>query len=106
MLAGVTSPIDLAEFDISVADPMAARFFPPAAYASEAFHRFEQEAIWLREWICVGRLEEIARPGDYFSMTIADEPLLIVRADEHEVVAMSAVCRHRGMFVAEGTGHC
>jgi phenylpropionate dioxygenase-like ring-hydroxylating dioxygenase large terminal subunit len=99
-------PIELDEFEASVADPMAATFFPPAAYTSEEFHRFELEAIWLREWICVGRLEEIPEPGDYFAITIADEPLLIVRASEDEVVAMSAVCRHRGMLVAEGKGNC
>jgi phenylpropionate dioxygenase-like ring-hydroxylating dioxygenase large terminal subunit len=90
-------PIDLEQFDASVADPMAATFFPPAAYSSEAFHRFELEAIWLKEWVCVGRLEEIPEAGDYFAITIADEPLLVVRAAEDEVVAMSAVCRHRGM---------
>jgi phenylpropionate dioxygenase-like ring-hydroxylating dioxygenase large terminal subunit len=102
----LTSPIDLEEFEASVADPMAATFFPPRAYTSDSFHRFELEAIWSREWVCVGRLEEIAAPGDYFAITIAEEPLLIVRASEDEVAAMSAVCRHRGMLVAEGTGNC
>ena len=81
----LASPIDLEEFEASVADPMAATFFPPRAYTSEAFYRFELEAIWSREWVCVGRLEEIAAPGDYFAITIAEEPLLIVRASEDEV---------------------
>ena len=99
-------PIDLDEFVESVADPMAARFFPPAAYTAEDFYRFELQAIWEREWVCVGRLEEIAAPGDYFAITVAEEPLLIVRAEEDEVVALSAVCRHRGMIVAEGKGNC
>jgi phenylpropionate dioxygenase-like ring-hydroxylating dioxygenase large terminal subunit len=99
-------PIPLDEFDVSVADPMAARFFPPGAYTTEAFHRFELEAVWMREWICVGRLEEIPHVGDWFSITVAEEPLLVVRAAEDEVVAMSAVCRHRGMVIAEGAGNC
>jgi phenylpropionate dioxygenase-like ring-hydroxylating dioxygenase large terminal subunit len=104
--AAAVSPIDLEEFEASVADPMAARFFPPAAYTSEAFYRFEIEAVWAREWICVGRLEEIPEPGDYFAITVAEEPLLIVRVAPDEVAAMSAVCRHRGMLVAEGKGNC
>lgn len=99
-------PIDLEEFADSVSDPMAARFFPPAVYSAEDFYRFELAAIWEREWVCVGRLEEIAAPGDYFAATIAEEPMLIVRASEQEVVALSAVCRHRGMLVAEGKGNC
>jgi phenylpropionate dioxygenase-like ring-hydroxylating dioxygenase large terminal subunit len=102
----VACPIDLAEFEESVAEPMAARFFPPAAYKSEEFYRFELEAIWEHEWICVGRLEEVARPGDYFAIDVLREPLLIVRASEDDVVALSAVCRHRGMLVAEGRGNC
>ena len=101
-----TSPIPLDEFELSISDPLAARFLPPDAYTSEDFFRFEVEAIWDREWLCVGRLEEISEPGDYFSVDIANEPLLIVRADEDEVVALSAVCRHRGMIVAEGKGNC
>src|SRR5437773_11839935 len=100
------SPIPLHEFDASVEDPLAARFLPPRAYTSEDFYRFELSAIWDREWLCVGRLEEIPEPGDYFGISIADEPLLVVRAGEDEVAAMSAVCRHRGRIVAEGTGHC
>jgi phenylpropionate dioxygenase-like ring-hydroxylating dioxygenase large terminal subunit len=53
-----------------------------------------------------GRLEEIPEPGDYFSIELAGEPLLIVRGKDDEVSAMTAVCRHRGMLVAEGRGHC
>jgi phenylpropionate dioxygenase-like ring-hydroxylating dioxygenase large terminal subunit len=99
-------PIELAEFEESVADPMAARFFPPDAYVAEDFYRFELAAVWEREWLCVGRLEEIPTPGDYFAIELLGEPLLIVRAAEDEVVALSAVCRHRGMIVAEGNGNC
>lgn len=100
------SPINLGEFEESVSDPLAARFFPPAAYVSEQFYEFELRAVWEREWLCVGRLEEIRTPGDYFAITVAQEPILVVRASEEDVVAMSAVCRHRGMLVAEGSGNC
>lgn len=100
------SPLNLADFEEGLADPMAARFFPPEAYTSEEFYKFELAAVWEREWLSVGRLEEIPNPGDYFQMTVAEEPLLIVRASEDEVIAMSAVCRHRGMLVAEGSGNC
>ena len=100
------SPIPLEEFAESLEDGLAARFLPPEAYTSEDFYRFELAAIWDREWLCVGRLEEIPEPGDWFGITVANEPLLVVRVDEDEVAAMSAVCRHRGMIVAEGKGTC
>ncbi|MDW5594119.1 Rieske 2Fe-2S domain-containing protein [Conexibacter stalactiti] len=98
------SPIPLHELELSLADPLQPLFFPPEAYSSPAFHAFEQEAIWRREWVLAGRLEEIPSPGDYFSIEVAGEPLLVVRGDDGEVTAMSAVCRHRGMLVAEGRG--
>jgi phenylpropionate dioxygenase-like ring-hydroxylating dioxygenase large terminal subunit len=100
------SPLPLDSFDLSIEDPMAARFLPPAAYTSEEFFRFELEAIWEREWICVGRLEEVPNTGDYFTTTIANEPLIVSRVSEDEVAVMSAVCRHRGMIVADGKGNC
>jgi phenylpropionate dioxygenase-like ring-hydroxylating dioxygenase large terminal subunit len=102
----LASSIPLEQFDLSIDDPLAARFLPPEAYTSEEFFRFELQAIWEREWLCVGRLEEIPDPGDYFSIEAAGEPLLIVRISEDEVAAMTAVCRHRGMLVAQGSGNC
>ncbi|HST42568.1 MAG TPA: aromatic ring-hydroxylating dioxygenase subunit alpha [Conexibacter sp.] len=100
------SPIPLRELELSLADPSQPLFLPPQAYTSPEFHAFEQEAVWRREWVMAGRAEEIPRPGDYFSFEVAGEPLLVVRGDDGEVTAMSAVCRHRGMLVAEGRGRC
>lgn len=100
------SPIPLSRFDASVADAPNCRFFPAEAYTSGEFYEFELAAIWQREWIAVGRAEEIPRKGDYFSVRIGTEPLLLVRAAPDEVIAVSPICRHRGMLVAEGSGHC
>lgn len=99
-------PLSLEELKASIVDPSRPLFFPPAAYTSAAFHEFELESVWRREWMMAGRLEEIPAPGDYFSIELAGEPLVVVRGEGGEVNAMSAVCRHRGMLVAEGRGHC
>lgn len=100
------SPLPLEELEASISDPSHPTFLPPEAYSSPAFHEFELEAIWRREWLMAGRMEEIPAPGDYFAIELAGEPLLIVHGDDGEVVAMSAVCRHRAMRLAEGRGHC
>lgn len=99
-------PIPLERFDASARGPESCDFLPPEAYTSAAFYEFELGAIWSREWIAVGRVEEIPRVGDYFSVMIGREPVLVARASETEIVAMSPVCRHRGMLVAEGSGNC
>lgn len=103
---GIHSPIPLPEFASSVRGTSNSHFFPPSAYTSPEFHAFELAAVWRKEWIAVGRGEEIPNPGDYFTVTIGDEPLIVIRQDDGSVHAMSAVCRHRAMVLAEGAGHC
>ena len=78
---------------------------PPALYTSEEVLDFERDAIYAREWLCVGRAERIPEPGDWFTMNIAREPIIVVRDKEGDVRAMSAVCQHRAMQVCEGEGN-
>ena len=78
---------------------------PPALYTSEEVLEFERDAIYAREWLCVGRAERIPEPGDWFTVTIAHEPIIVVRDKEGDVRAMSAVCQHRAMQVCEGEGN-
>ena len=43
-------------------------------------------------------------PGDYFTCTVADEPLVVTRGDDGAMHAFSNVCRHRAGPVARGRG--
>jgi len=70
---------------------------PPQLYFDADFHRFEMEAVFGGEWLCVGRQEQIPEAGDYLAVTRAGEPLIVVRAADGSIRAMSAVCQHRGM---------
>ena len=96
----------LASFDDSVGPVSEARLLPPVLYASPEFYEFERRAIFQREWLCVGRADQLPDPGDFRCITIADEPLIAARDSDGEVRVLSAVCRHRGMVVAEGSGNC
>jgi phenylpropionate dioxygenase-like ring-hydroxylating dioxygenase large terminal subunit len=82
-----------------------ANTLPPLCYTDAAFYEFEKEAVFNHEWLCVGRASWVAKPGDYFSTEIIGEPLLIARNTKNEIKAMSAVCQHRAMLVAEGAGN-
>jgi choline monooxygenase len=53
----------------------------------------------------VGHTEQIRLPGDFFTCTVAGEPVVVARAEDGEVRAFSAVCRHRAGPVAHGAGH-
>ena len=72
-----------------------AGILPADAYVSESFWEFEKHAIFGREWLCIGHVNEVPTPGDYLPVTVMDEPMLIVR-DGDQIRVLSAVCRHRG----------
>ena len=87
--------------DRPVNHPAGARVLPREAYMSPAFHEFELDAVFRRSWLCVGRVQQLRKPGDYMATTLLGEALLIVRGDDGEIRAMSALCRHRGHALAE-----
>ena len=75
---------------------------PPACYTSEDFLELEKEEIFRKEWICLGRVDEVPKPGDYFATELIDEPLIVVRGQDKKVRVLSNVCRHRSSVIAEG----
>ncbi|HXW96797.1 MAG TPA: aromatic ring-hydroxylating dioxygenase subunit alpha [Gemmatimonadales bacterium] len=75
---------------------------PRESYLSpEAFGR-EKDRIFVREWVCVGRQEEVPSPGDYLLLEIAGESILLLRTREGTLAAHYNVCRHRGSQLALG----
>ena len=82
-----------------------AETLPPACYTDAAFYEFEKEALFNHEWLCVGREDWVKEPGDYFTTQIIGEPIVVARARDGVVRAMSSVCQHRAMLVAEGKGN-
>ena len=81
------------------------RTLPPACYTSEAFLELEREEIFRKEWVCLGRVEEVPNPGDYLTTELIDEPLIVVRGQDKKVRVLSNVCRHRSSVILEGTGN-
>jgi phenylpropionate dioxygenase-like ring-hydroxylating dioxygenase large terminal subunit len=104
--AGHRCPIPVEEFETSVGDLHNALTLPPECYTSAAFWEFEKEAIFFHEWLCLGRADQIPNPGDYFTITIANEPLIVVRDQGGDISVLSAVCRHRGTVIADDAGNC
>jgi phenylpropionate dioxygenase-like ring-hydroxylating dioxygenase large terminal subunit len=93
-----------AGMESSVLDVNRACMLPPACYTDPEFFQFELGAIFSKEWLCVGREAWIRTPGEYFTADQAGERVIIVRQQDGSVAALSAVCQHRAMLVAEGRG--
>jgi choline monooxygenase len=83
-----------------------AETLPARCYTDPAYLELEIKHIFHRTWQLVGRLDQVARPGSYFTAEVAGEPVLIVRDQRGELRGFHNVCRHRASLLAEGAGQC
>ncbi|MCA3488150.1 MAG: Rieske 2Fe-2S domain-containing protein [Rhodobacter sp.] len=94
-----------AELRANVALPFGqAVAMPKSVYTSPEFAALEQRHIFARDWLCAGRADALRAPGDYLTMDISGEPILVLRDQDGIVRAMSNVCRHRMSTLLEGRG--
>lgn len=78
---------------------------PPRAYTDPAVFEREVEAIFAQEWVCVARAEQIADVGDYVCVDLVDQPLVLTRAEDGTIHALSRICLHRAMPLVHGSGN-
>jgi len=78
---------------------------PGPIYWDPAIFQREMERLFFRNWLCIGREEQLAHEGDFLVRTIGPESLLFVRSSAGRVQGFYNVCRHRGtQLVTEGAG--
>lgn len=82
-----------------------AQTLPADWYTDAKILEQEKGKIFARTWQLVGRAEQVAAPGDYFTATVADEPLIVARGADGNLRAFSNVCRHRAGPVATNCGN-
>ena len=86
----------MTEFLESIEKSAMSLTLPSEWYLSETIFALEKEHIFLQDWVCVGRDEEIAKVGDHKVLSLFGESILLLRNNEHELRAFYNVCRHRG----------
>ncbi|MFY9970676.1 MAG: aromatic ring-hydroxylating dioxygenase subunit alpha [Roseiarcus sp.] len=69
---------------------------PRRFYGDPVFHELDLENLWRREWLFAGHDCEIPMPGDYFTLQLGDDPIVVVRGRDGSVRAFHNTCRHRG----------
>jgi len=87
-------------------DPDIARAWtlPAVLYTDASVLAVEKEKIFSRTWQVVGHADQVANPGDYFTIELVGEPLVIVRGTDARLRGFYNVCRHRAGPPAEGCG--
>lgn len=82
-----------------------ARAMPALYYTSPAFLNAEIDEVFRRDWMCIGHVGELAKPGEFFTTDLLGEQLLATHGNDGVIRVLSNVCRHRGNRVAEGRGN-
>jgi len=81
--------------------PLAEAFTIPAPwYIDPAILHREQQQVFGGTWQAIGRIDQVANPGEFFTTELAGEPILTVRDADGKLRAFYNVCRHHAAAVA------
>jgi phenylpropionate dioxygenase-like ring-hydroxylating dioxygenase large terminal subunit len=81
----------------------AASTIPAAWYLDERIAKLELDRVFGRNWIAVGRADQVSAAGQFFTVDLAGEPLVVVRGNDGGLRAFFNVCRHHAAAVATAT---
>jgi len=68
-------------------------------YSDPAVYQTDLQTVWRRGWLFAGHSCEISKPGDYFTLELDADSILVIRDDERRAQALHNVCRHRGSLI-------
>src|SRR5512143_1095701 len=68
-------------------------------YTDPAIFTLEMERIHERVWIYCGHESQVPQPGDYYTVQIGRQPMVMVRAKDGAVHVLYNRCPHRGAML-------
>ena len=95
------APLDLDAIEAVAAEFGNSRTLPADAYRSADVFAWERETIFESGWVCVGRTDDLALPGQLRAIDHGGESVLLARDQDGTLRAFSNVCRHRGHILVE-----
>jgi Rieske 2Fe-2S family protein len=82
------------------------RSLPGDFYSGEEIYRLDVARVWRTGWLFAGHACEIPQPGDFFTIEVDTDPIVVVRGDGGAIHALHNICRHRGSLICtEPSGH-
>ena len=69
---------------------------PQPFYNDERLFQIDMQEIFHKEWLIAGMTCEIPAKGNFLTLQVGDNPILVIRGAEGAVHAFHNVCRHRG----------
>jgi len=75
-------------------------------YVDEEIFALEMAHLFANTWVYVGHASQVPKPGDYFTTTVGDQPVVMVRHTDGGIKLLHNRCAHKGVQVApEGCGN-
>ena len=89
------------------ADPLEKAYTIPAPwYFDTRVAQLERDSVFRANWQVVGRLDQVQEPGQFFTIEVNAEPLLIARGDDGKLRGFYNVCRHHAAAVEPQAAGC
>lgn len=75
-------------------------------FVNDEVFELEMEHLFANTWVYVGHGSQIPNPGDFYTTTVGDQPVVMVRDNDNTVKVIHNRCPHKGVEVApEGCGN-
>src|SRR5690554_1907390 len=79
------------------ADPTTGRYRGDRrAFTDEQLFELEMKYIFEGNWVFLAHESQVPNPGDYFTLTVGRQPVVITRTRDGELQALLNTCSHRG----------
>lgn len=88
----------LAQYDAKAALPDASTI-PAPWYVDSRVAELEAQTVFGKTWQMVGRVEQVEKPGQFVTATVAGEPIVVVRGNDGVLRGFYNVCRHHAAAV-------
>ena len=76
------------------------------AYLSDELFALEQQRLFARAWLYVGHRSQVALAGDYITIDLAGNPVIMIHDQAGVVRVLINRCAHKGaMVLSDRTGH-
>jgi choline monooxygenase len=88
----------LAQYNEQAALPDASTI-PAPWYVDPRIAELEAQTVFSKTWQMVGRVEQVEKPGQFVTASIAGEPIVVVRGNDGVLRGFYNVCRHHAAAV-------
>jgi len=75
---------------------MTDQYLPVWTYYDTEFLELEKQALFKKNWLLVGHINDMPAPRDFLTLDAVDERAIVIRGNDNQIRAFHNVCRHRG----------